>query len=100
MAVCPDHQHRAAGLVFRGLWRFQAAFGLAFVLNFEGTVITSSVPEQAIVPRRLPKSFLRMMLMPFRNKVFVDFSPQNPGSTYMEQLNCFAVVSARCKRFM
>ena len=76
------------------LWRFQAAFGLAFVLNFAGTVIISSVPEQPIVPRRLPKSFLRMMLMPFRNKVFVNFMVF--GGLYSLALGLAGQFSIRC----
>ena len=55
------------------LWRFQVVFALAFITNLIGTMVILSVPEQPVMPRKSPKGFFQMMLMPFRNKVFVNF---------------------------
>lgn len=76
------------------LWRFQVVFGLAFLLNVAGTVVIASVPEQPVVPRRMSKSFFQMMLMPFRNKVFVNFMVF--GGLYSLALGLAGQFSIRC----
>ena len=55
------------------LWRFQVVFAVALLANLLGTLVIMSVPEQPVMRRDSAKSFLKMMLMPFRNKVFVNF---------------------------
>lgn len=55
------------------LWRFQVVFGFALLANLVGTFVILSVPEQPVMRRNAAKSFFKMMMMPFRNKVFVNF---------------------------